>query len=67
MWILLLLAVNINNPQDVPGKVSIEFPTEQACQQAQATVISWLKFDTFKVTTQCVRKSSLSQTTPEIK
>ena len=63
MWILLLLAVNINNPQDVPGKVSIEFPTEQACQQAQATVISWLKFDTFKVTTQCVRKSSSSPIT----
>jgi hypothetical protein len=67
MWILLLLAVNINNPQDVPGKVSIEFPTEQACQQAQATVTSWLKFDTFKVTTQCVKKSSSLPITSEIK
>jgi hypothetical protein len=67
MWVLLLLAVNINNPQDVPGKVSIEFPTEQACQQAQATVTSWLKFDTFKVTTQCVKKSSLLPITSEIK
>jgi hypothetical protein len=57
MWILLLLAVNINNPQDVPGKVSIEFPTEQACQQAQATVTSWLKFDSFKVIAQCKKQS----------
>ena len=58
MWILILLAVNITNPQDVPGKISVEFPTEQACEQARATVQYQLKFDGFKVTTQCVKKSS---------
>jgi hypothetical protein len=45
----------------------IQFQTEKECEAAQSTVTSWLKFDSFKVTTECVRKSSLSQTTPEIK
>jgi hypothetical protein len=59
MWILVLLAVNVNNPQDIPGRVLIEFVTEQECLRAQSTVQSWLKFDGFKVTTQCVKKSLL--------
>ena len=58
MWLLILLAVNINNPKDVPGRVSIEFESQQACERAQITVQSWLKFDQFKVTTQCVKKFS---------
>jgi hypothetical protein len=57
MWILLILAVNINDPKDIPGKVSIEFATQAECEQARANTTSWLKFDTFKVTTQCVKKS----------
>jgi hypothetical protein len=64
---LILLAVHVNNPQDIPGRIMIQFQTQKECEAAQATVTSWLKFDSFKVTTECVRKSSLSQTTPEIK
>jgi hypothetical protein len=57
MWILLILAVNVNDPKDIPGKVTLEFATEQQCEQSRSTVTSWLKFDTFKVTTQCQKKS----------
>ena len=57
MWILLILAVSVNDPKDIPGKVTLEFATEQQCEQSRSTVTSWLKFDTFKVTTQCVKKS----------
>lgn len=57
MWLLLILAVNINDPKDIPGRVTLEFATEAQCEQSRSTVTSWLKFDTFKVTTQCVRKS----------
>lgn len=57
MWILVLIAISIHNPNDQPGKVSIEFTTEQACEQARATVQYQLKFDSFKVTTQCIKKS----------
>ncbi len=45
----------------------IQFQTQKECEAAQATVTSWLKFDSFKVTTECVRKSSLSQTMLETK
>jgi hypothetical protein len=57
MWILILLAVNIHNPNDVPGRVSIEFATEAECVRAQSTVQSWLKFDSFRVTTKCQKQS----------
>lgn len=57
MWILLLLSVNISNPQDIPGKVTLEFPTQQACEAAKESMTYWLKFDSFKVTAECQKKS----------
>ena len=57
MWLLMLMAVHVNNPQDVPGRASIEFATEAECVRAQATVAYWLKFDSFKVVTQCQKRS----------
>ena len=58
MWLLLILAVNVNNANDIPGKVSIEFSTLQECEQARSTVTSWLKFETFKIVSQCQKKPS---------
>jgi hypothetical protein len=57
MWLLIILAVNINNPKDVPGRLTIEFPSESACVQAQQSVKYWLKFDNFGITTQCQKQS----------
>jgi hypothetical protein len=57
MWILLLLSVNISNPQDVPGRVTLEFSSQQACEQAKASMTYWLKFDSFKITAECQPKS----------
>ena len=57
MWILLLLAVNINNPQDQPGKVEIQFPDQQSCQQALETIKWQLKFKSFKVVGECKKQS----------
>lgn len=57
-WTLIILAININNPADIPGKVFIQFETEQQCIKAKETTKYWLKFDSFKVITEC--KKSLS-------
>jgi hypothetical protein len=57
MWLLILLSVNISNPQDIPGRVTLEFETEQQCHTAKESMTYWLKFDTFKVTAECVKKS----------
>jgi hypothetical protein len=57
-WVLILLAVNINNPSDVPGKVYLYFETEQQCIKAKENMKYWLKFDSFKVTSECKKSSS---------
>jgi len=53
MWVLIILAVHINNPEDIPGRVTIKFETEQQCLKAKETLQYKLKFDSFKVTTEC--------------
>lgn len=53
MWILVILAVNIFDSTDVPGKIQLTFPTEQECLSTASTMTYKLKFDGFKVTTQC--------------
>jgi hypothetical protein len=53
MWVLILLAVNINDAKDIPGKITLEFPTQIECERAQSTVTSWLKFDSFKIVSKC--------------
>ena len=57
MWLLILLAVHINNPKDVPGKITIQFESQMQCEQAKSTVDYSLKFDSFKVISQCIKKS----------
>lgn len=56
MWLLILLAVNIHNPADVPGRVTLEFGSESECRQIARTMTYWLKFDSFKVTAECRRR-----------
>jgi len=52
-WLLIFLCVNINNPNDVPGKLTLEFDTKQQCEASLKTMTYWLKFDTFKVVGNC--------------
>jgi hypothetical protein len=56
MWLLILLSVSVTNPNDIPGRVTLEFETEQQCHTAKESMTYWLKFDTFKVTAECVKK-----------
>jgi hypothetical protein len=57
MWMMILLAVSINNPKDIPGRVTLDFPSQQTCEVSMQSMSFWLKFDGFKVTAQCVKKS----------
>jgi len=56
MWLLIILAVHVNDPKDIPGKVTLEFSTQAECERAKSTINSWLKFDSFKVISQCQKK-----------
>jgi hypothetical protein len=50
---MILLAVHINNPNDVPGKITLQFENQQQCEQTLRTLTYKLKFDTFKVEGKC--------------
>ena len=60
MWILLILAVNINNINDVPGRVLIKFETEQQCLRARQSLEYKLKFDSFKVISECKKHENIN-------
>lgn len=56
MWMLIIIAMNINNPNDQPGKVMIEFPTLQECERALSSMKWELKFKNFKVEGVCKKQ-----------
>ena len=58
MWLLMIMSISMTNPNDIPGIVTIDFKTEQECQAAITSMTYWLKFDSFKVQAQCIRKQS---------
>jgi hypothetical protein len=57
MWILILLSISTTNPNDIPGVVTLDFTTQAQCEVARDSMTYWLKFDSFKVTAECIKKS----------
>ena len=53
MWILILIAMHINNPNDQPGRVELEFKDRASCEFALASMKWELKFKNFKVEGEC--------------
>lgn len=56
MWWMILIAVHLNNPNDIPGKIILEFPDQSSCEQSLKSMSYWLKFDSFKIEGKCVKK-----------
>ena len=55
MWLMILIAVHTNDPRDVPGKITLEFADQVACEQSLKSMSYWLKFESFKVEGKCVK------------
>jgi hypothetical protein len=53
MWTLILFAVNIFDPSDIPGEIKLKLNTEQECVQTAKSLEYKLKFSGFKVTAEC--------------
>lgn len=53
MWTLLILCISINNPNDIPGKISFKFESQKECVAALNTMSFWLKFDSFTLKGEC--------------
>ena len=56
MWLMILIAVHINDPTDIPARMTIEFPDQQTCEQAKSSLSYSVKFKSFKVEASCQRK-----------
>lgn len=57
MWIMILIAVNLNNPQDQPGRVELMFPTQQSCEEAKSTMKYNLRSKSFKMVAECKKQT----------
>lgn len=58
MWILLLIAIHINDSKDIPARVQIPFETQAACEYAKSNMSYWIKFESFKIEAKCQLKKS---------
>jgi len=56
MWLLVILAININNPQDIPAKIVLEMPSIHECEQILDTMKYTIKYSSYKVEGSCQRK-----------
>jgi hypothetical protein len=56
MWIMILIAVHVNNPQDQPGRIELRFDDRAACEQALATMTYRLKFSGFRIEGRCEQR-----------
>jgi len=57
MWMLIVLAVHINNPKDIPGKIEFKFSDQLACENALSSMKWQLKFESFKLEGKCIKQS----------
>ena len=56
MWLMILIAVHINDPKDIPAKMTMDFPDQQSCEQSLRSMAYWVKFESFKIEGKCVKK-----------
>lgn len=56
MWLLILIAVHVNNPKDIPGRVELVFDNQKSCEQVLSTMKWQLKFESFKVEGKCQKQ-----------
>jgi hypothetical protein len=53
MWLMILIAVHINDPKDIPGRITLQFMSQQQCEQSLQSMTYWLKFESFRVEAKC--------------
>jgi hypothetical protein len=57
MWLLILIAVHINDPNDIPGRIELQFDNQKTCEHVLSTLKYDLKFKNFKVEGKCQKQS----------
>jgi hypothetical protein len=57
-WLLILIAVHIKNPADIPARVMFEFDSKEQCEKSLSSMEYWVKFESFKLDGKCIVKKS---------
>lgn len=50
---MILIAVHINDPKDIPGRITLQFVSQKQCEQSLQSMTYWLKFESFRVEAKC--------------
>ena len=53
---MILIAVHLSDPKDIPGRITLEFTDPITCEQSLQSMTYWLKFNNFKIEGKCVKK-----------
>jgi len=61
MWLMILIAVHVTDPKDIPGKITLEFPDQVSCEQSLQSMTYWLKFNNFKIEGRCLKKHEIKR------
>jgi len=57
MWLMILIAVHINNPADQPARIVLEFDSQQQCERVLSTLTYQVKYSSYKVEGVCQKRS----------
>lgn len=57
MWFLVIIAVNMHNSNDIPGKIQLQFKTQSECEAALQSMTHWVKFPWFKIEGKCEKNT----------
>lgn len=52
---MILIAVHVTDPKDIPGRINLQFQTQADCEQVLSTMTYKLKFENFKVEGKCIK------------
>ena len=56
MWVLIIFAVNISNPADVPARIVLDMPSIHMCEQTLDSMRYTLKYSSYRIEGRCQLK-----------
>lgn len=52
-WVLIIIAVSINNPADIPARLVLDMESQAQCEAIKSSMKYKIKFDSFKAVASC--------------
>ncbi len=52
---MILIAVHVSDPKDIPGRITLEFADQTSCERSLQSMTFWLKFNNFKIEGRCTK------------